>query len=53
MIKFVQFKLIDVRVDADYLPVFIMFILKMSCAVKCPYTSSEVEHTFLGMDLLG
>lgn len=33
-----NFELIDDRVDADYLPVFIVFILKMSCVVECPYT---------------
>lgn len=44
-----NFELIDVRVDTDYLSVFIVFILKMSCAVECPYTSS-VANTFLMMD---
>lgn len=48
-----NFKLIDVRMNADYLPVFIVFILKMSCAEECPYTSSAVANTFLMMDQFG
>lgn len=48
-----NFELIDVRMDADYLSVFIVFILKFSCAEECPYTSSAVANTFLMMDQFG